>query len=83
MALSYVISTVPVPLLSLGGTSSDALRSAFKLTGAAIDGAAKASAAVKARAASADRKNGEVMFVLPGIGFSAKEANPIGRQLFR
>src|SRR3974390_1872086 len=50
LSVSKVAITEPVPLLSFGGTSLDAFRSAFKSTIAAIDGAAHHSKAPQARA---------------------------------
>src|SRR5215475_15416149 len=47
---------MPEPLLSVGGTSLEAFRSALRLTVAAMDGLAIASAATQARAARLDRK---------------------------
>jgi hypothetical protein len=43
-------------LLSVGGTSLDAFKSALRLTFAAMDGPATTRAAVQARAAQADRR---------------------------
>src|SRR5512139_2348664 len=57
LVVSKVAVTEPLPLLSTGGTSLEAFRSALRLTVAAVDGAARTNVAAQARAAKPDRTN--------------------------
>jgi hypothetical protein len=55
----------PDPLLSFGGTSLAAFRSALKLTISAMDGVASASAPANTKATKADRVTVAIMFAPP------------------
>src|SRR5581483_4307165 len=78
LAVSKVAVTEPLALLSTGGTSFEALRSAFRLTMAAMAGRESAIIAVHVRAAKPDRAN-VVLITAPPFGMQkthCKEGTP-------